>query len=41
MDKTNDKELLKFILDSIGMIKKRFDGIRNKTNAKTRIILSA
>jgi len=27
MDKANNKELLQFILDSIGMIKKRFDGI--------------
>ena len=27
MDKVNNKELLQFILDSIAMIKKRFDGI--------------
>ncbi len=27
MDKANNKELLQFILDSIAMIKKRFDGI--------------
>jgi len=27
MDKANNKELLQFILDSIEMIKKRFDGI--------------
>ena len=27
MDKTNNQELLKFILDSIEMIKKRFSGI--------------
>jgi uncharacterized protein with HEPN domain len=27
MDKSNNKELLKFILDSITMIKERFDGI--------------
>lgn len=27
MDKANNRELLQFILDSIGMIKKRFDGI--------------
>ena len=27
MDKANNKELLRFILDSIEMIKKRFDGI--------------
>jgi len=27
MDKTNNQELLKFILDSIEMIKKRFNGI--------------
>ena len=27
MDKANNKELLQFILDSITMIKKRFDGI--------------
>jgi len=27
MDKANNKELLQFILDSISMIKKRFNGI--------------
>lgn len=27
MDKVNNKELLQFVLDSIEMIKKRFDGI--------------
>ncbi|WP_151945745.1 HepT-like ribonuclease domain-containing protein [Aliarcobacter butzleri] len=27
MDKTNNKELLQFILESISLIKKRFDGI--------------
>ena len=27
MDKVNNKELLQFILDSVRMIKKRFDGI--------------
>ena len=29
MDKTNNKELLQFILESISLIKKRFDGILN------------
>ena len=29
MDKVNNKELLQFILESISLIKKRFDGILN------------
>ena len=29
MDKANNKELLQFILESISLIKKRFDGILN------------
>lgn len=29
MDKANNQELLKFILESIGMIKDRFEGINN------------
>ena len=29
MDKANNKELLEFILESISLIKKRFDGILN------------
>ena len=35
MDKANNKELLQFILESISLIKKRFDGILNSDDFLT------